>query len=218
MAFFRFFKKKPESEPDSPHPESGAKIDQHLTVEPKFSSPLGGLLRKLASKATFLESQQRLLKEMEEQGYLIYASKYRSQLDFLFLGSLLTRAGLRPPLFAFDTRPLLWLHFTKAVRLLVSFSHHYLKEGRFPNPYQTGDYRELILSEKPSVLFLVGKTGYYRRVGLMEQDPLHLLVDVQRVMDKPIILVPSLIFHGKAPQRQHKGIVDVFFGDKERPG
>ena len=218
MAFFRFFQKKQESEHDSAHPESGAKIDQHLTVEPKFSSPLGRLLSKLASKATFLESQQRLLKEMEDQGYLIYASKYRSQLDFLFLGSLLSQSGLRPPLFAFDTRPLLWLHFTKAIRLLVSFAHHYLKEGRFPNPYQTGDYRELILSEKPSVLFLVGKTGYYRRVGLIEQDPLHLLIDIQRFMDKPIILVPSLIFHGKAPQKQHKGIVDVFFGDKERPG
>ena len=179
MAFFRFFKKKQESEPHSAHPESVAKIDQHLTVEPKISSPLGGLLHKFASKATFLESQQRLLKEMEEQGYLIYAFKYRSQLDFLFLGSVLSQAGHRPPVFAFDTRPLLWLHFSKAIKLLVLFLRHYLKEGGFPNPYQTGDYRELVSAEKPSVLFLVGKTGYYRRVGLMEQDPLHLLVDIQ---------------------------------------
>jgi glycerol-3-phosphate O-acyltransferase len=218
MAFFRFFKKKQESEPDSTHPDSGAKIDQCLTVEPKFSSPLGRVLHKLAGKATFLDSQQRLLKEMEEQGYLIYASKYRSQLDFLFFSSRLSQAGLRPPVFAFDTRPLFWLHFSKAIRLLGSLLRHYLREGAFPNPYQTGDYRELVLAKEPSVLFLVGKTGYYRRVGLIEQDPLHLLLDVQRVMEKPIILVPSLIFHGKAPEKQRKGIVDVFFGDKERPG
>jgi glycerol-3-phosphate O-acyltransferase len=218
MAFFRFFNKKQESEPDSAQADSGAKIDQCLTVKPTFSSPLRGILYKLASKATFLESQQRLLQEMEEQGYLVYACKYRSQLDFMFLCSRLSQAGLQAPVFAFDTRPLLWLHFAKAIRLLVSFLHHYLKEGEFPNPYQSGDYRELVLAEEPSVLFLVGKTGYYRRVGLIEQDPLHLLVDIQRASDKPIILVPTLIFHGKAPEKQHKGIVDVFFGDKERPG
>jgi glycerol-3-phosphate O-acyltransferase len=218
MAFFRFFKKKQAAEPDSSHPDSGAKVDLCLTVEPKFSSPLGRLFHKLAGKASFLESQQRLLKEWEEQGYVIYASKYRSQLDFLFFSSRLSQADLRPPVFAFDTRPLFWLPTTKVIRLLASFLRHYLKEGEFPNPYQTGDYRELTLAKEPSVLFLVGKTGYYRRVGLMEQDPLHLLVDIQRIMEEPIILVPSLIFHGKAPEKQHKGIVDVFFGDKERPG
>jgi glycerol-3-phosphate O-acyltransferase len=218
MAFFGFFKKKHESKPDSAQADDGAKIDQFLTVKPTFSSPLRGILYKLASKATFLESQQRLLQEMEEQGYLVYACKYRSQLDFFFLCSRLSQAGLQPPVFAFDTRPLLWLHFVKAIRLLVSFLRHYLKEGGFPNPYQTGDYRELVLAEEPSVLFLVGKTGYYRRVGLIEQDPLHLLVDIQRATEKPIILVPTLIFHGKAPEKQHKGIVDIFFGDKERPG
>jgi glycerol-3-phosphate O-acyltransferase len=218
MALFRFFKKKQTSEQDHTHPESAANIDQCLTVEPKFSSPLGKLLHKLAGKATLLESQQRVLKEMEEQGHVIYASKYRSQLDFLFFSSRLSQAGLRPPVFAFDTRPLFWLPASKVIRLLASFLNHYLKEGGFPNPYQTGDYRELVLAKKPSVLFLVGKSGYYRRVGLLEQDPLHLLLDIQRDMKEPIILVPSLIFHGKAPEKQHKGIVDVFFGDKERPG
>ena len=218
MAFFGFFNKKQKSQPDSAQAESDAKIDQFLTVKSTFSSPLGRILYKLASKATLLESQQRLLQEMEEQGYLVYACKYRSQLDLLFLCARLSQAGLQPPMFAFDTRPLLWLHFVKAIKLLFSFLHHYLKEGGFPNPYQTGDYRELVLAQEPSVIFLVGKTGYYRRVGLIEQDPLHLLVDIQRASDKPIILVPTLIFHGKAPEKQHKGIVDVFFGDKERPG
>ncbi len=218
MGFFKFFKKKRVSEPGSSQPDSGAKIDQCLTVDPELSSPLGSLLHKVAGKASFLENQQRLLKEIEEQGHLIYAAKYRSQLDFLFLNSRLSQAGLQPPVFAFDMRPLFWLPASKAIKLLFSFLHHYFKEGRFPNPYQTGDYRDLILRRVPSVLFLVGKAGYYRRVGLIEQDPLHLLLEVQRRMEKPIILVPSLIFHGKAPQKQHKGIVDIFFGDKERPG
>ena len=116
---------------------------------------------------------------MEEEGLLIYAVKYRSHLDFLFLNSRLSQADLRPPVFAFDMRPILWLPAFRAIRLIFSFLRHYLKEGAFPNPYQTGDYRDLVLGREPSVLFLVGKAGYYRRFGFTERDPLHLLLETQ---------------------------------------
>jgi glycerol-3-phosphate O-acyltransferase len=155
---------------------------------------------------------------MDERGLMVYGVKYRSQLDFLFLNSRLSEAGLHPPAVAFDMRPLLWLPASRAIRLLLSFVHHYLKNGQIPNPYQTGYYRELVQQREPLVLFLVGKAGYYRRFGFAEEDPLFLLIETQRQMDMPIILVPSLIFHGKVPERKDKGIVDIFFGHKERPG
>jgi glycerol-3-phosphate O-acyltransferase len=155
---------------------------------------------------------------MKEEGLLVYAAKYRSQLDFLFLNSRLSEADLPPPAVAFDMRPFMWLPASRAIRLLISFVRHYFKEGQPPNPYQTGYYRELVLQREPAVLFLVGKAGYYRRFGFAEQDPLHLLIETQREMELPIILVPSLIFHGKAAEKQHKGILDIFFGHKEKPG
>jgi len=218
MALFNFFKRKRSRDSTDPPPDVTWQIDQDLTIGPKITSFLGALLHKFSSKASFLESQQRLLTDLDEKGLLIYAVKYRSQLDFLFLNSRLPQAGLRPPTFAFDMRPFLWLPATKAIRLIFSFLRHYLKEGAFPNPYQSGYYRDLVLHQKPSVLFLVGKAGYYRRFGFTERDPLHLLIETQRQMETPIILVPSLIFHGKKPEKQHKGILDIFFGDKVRPG
>jgi glycerol-3-phosphate O-acyltransferase len=218
MAFFTYFKRSTASEPGSNDPDTAKKIDQCLTVDSKLSSPLWSLFYKLAGKASFLESQQRLLKELEEQGRLVYAAKYRSQLDFLFLNARLSQADLQPPRFAFDMRPVLWLPVSRVVRSFFSFLRNYLKEGAFPNPYSTGEYQALIHSRNPGVLFLVGKAGYYRRVGLKEQDPLHLLLEIQTSMAEPIFILPCLIFHGKAPEKQHKGIVDIFFGDKENPG
>ena len=218
MALFKFFKPKQAGDSTDSPPEVTSQMDQGFTIGPKPPSFSGRLVYKLSGKASFLESQQRLLTDLDQEGLLIYAVKYRSQLDFLFLNSRLSQAGLRPPSFAFDKRPLLWLPATRAVRLFFSFLRHYLKEGQIPNPYQTGYYRDLILRQVSSVLFLVGKAGYYRRFGFTEQDPLYLLIEMQPQMEKPIILVPSIIFHGKAPEKQQKGVVDIFFGDKERPG
>jgi glycerol-3-phosphate O-acyltransferase len=218
MALFKFLKRKQPSGSSGDSPDTTLQIDQGLTIGSRSSSFFRRLLHKLAGKSSFLESQQRLLKNLEKEGLLIYAVKYRSHLDFLFLNSRLSQADLRPPVFAFDMRPILWLPAFRAIRLILSFLRYYLKEGAFPNPYQTGDYRDLVLNREASVLFLVGKAGYYRRFGFTERDPLHLLLETQRQTDMPIILVPSLIFHGKAPDKQQKGVVDIFFGHKERPG
>ena len=171
MALFTFFKRKRTLKPNGDSPDTAVQIDQGLTIGSKSPSFFGRLLHKLASKSSFLESQQRLLKDLENEGLLIYAVKYRSHLDFLFLNSRLSQADLRPPVFAFDMRPILWLPAFRAIRLIFSFLRHYLKEGAFPNPYQTGDYRDLVLGREASVLFLVGKAGYYRRFGFTERDP-----------------------------------------------
>ena len=102
MALFKFFKRKRPSGSSDDSPDGTSQIDQGLTIGPRSPSFFGWLLHKLAGKSSFLESQQRLLKDLEEEGLLIYAVKYRSHLDFLFLNSRLSQADLRPPVFAFD--------------------------------------------------------------------------------------------------------------------
>ena len=214
-----FFSNRSQSTgPDGGSPELSPLGNQGFTLDPECSSLVGNWLNSLFSKASFLESQQRQLLDLEERGHLVYAVKYRSQLDFLFLNSRLAQAGLRPPTTAFDMRPLLWLRASEGIRLLFSFLRNYVKEGQLPSPYENGYYGDLILRREPSVLFLLGKVGYYRRFGYAEHDPLYLLIEAQRQLDLPIILVPSLIFHGKKPEKQHKGPIDIFFGNKERPG
>jgi glycerol-3-phosphate O-acyltransferase len=216
MGLFRRRKSAPPegaSEGVSSHPELCC------TLEAETPSLLRRLLGRVFSKVSFLESQQRLLADLEQQGaVLAYAVKYRRELDFLLLNHRLREAGLNAPDTAFDLRLLLWLPAWRSLGLLFGLLHYYLREGHLPNPYQTGFFRERILRRHSAVLFLVGEGSYYRRVGFAEEDPLHLLIDTQHQMDAPIVLVPSLIFHGKAPERHEKGLVDIFFGDKERPG
>ncbi|MGD8372659.1 MAG: 1-acyl-sn-glycerol-3-phosphate acyltransferase [Syntrophobacterales bacterium] len=213
-----FFKRNRSSEQGGTPPEATSQVDLGCKLGPMSASILRRLLHRLFRKSSFLERQQRLLADMEQQGVLVYAVKYRSELDFLFLNSRLSEAGLQSPQVALDMRPLFWLPAPQAIRLIFSFLRHYIKEGHIPNPYQTGYYRDLVLNQESSMLFLLGKVGYYRRFGPVEQDPLHMLIETQRQMERPIILVPSLIFHGKAPKKHQKGLVDIFFGDIERPG
>ena len=84
MALFKFLKRKRPSGSSGDSPDTALQIDQGLTIGLRSPSFFGRLLHKLAGKASFLESQQRLLKGLEDEGLLIYAVKYRSHLDFLF--------------------------------------------------------------------------------------------------------------------------------------
>ncbi|UCG13154.1 MAG: 1-acyl-sn-glycerol-3-phosphate acyltransferase [Deltaproteobacteria bacterium] len=212
------FKRKPTKSPADDLSATMSDADLGCSLGRFPTSILDRLLDKVFSKASFLESQQHLLQDFKQRGLLVYSVKHRSQLDFLFLNSRLRLAGLRPPGTAFDMRPILWLPAFQAIGLLLKFIRHYVKEGHLPNPYQTGYYRELVRQRESSVLFLLAKGGYYRRFGFAEEDPLHLLIEMQRQIDYPITLVPSLIFHGKGPEKRQRSIVDIFFGNKERPG
>jgi len=218
-AYCMTFPNNTQGRPPSP-PGAQAKPQKDIgyTLKPSIPSLFGFFLNKIFRRASFLESEQRLLADLEQQGVLVYAIKHRSQLDFLFLNSRLAQAGLRPPRTVFDMRLLLWLPVWDSLRLLASYLRHYLKEHHLPDPYKTGLYRDKLRQREPLVLFLVGKVGYYRRFAFQREDPLRLLIAEQRQLDFPIIVVPSVVFHGKAPERREKNLIDIFFGDKERPG
>lgn len=41
---------------------------------------------------------------------------------------------------------------------------------------------------------------------------------MQQSLDRPIYIVPHLMFFDRTPPRQHLSLLDIFFGTKARPG
>jgi glycerol-3-phosphate O-acyltransferase len=112
----------------------------------------------------------------------------------------------------------LFLPFSQLVKVLKFYIHYFFKHGRFPSPFKTGFFRQAIEQGTPALVCLVDPKVFARHFIHAEDDHIHFLLETQKRMERPIYIVPQLILYKKTPEKEHSGLLDVFFGFKENPG
>jgi glycerol-3-phosphate O-acyltransferase len=60
--------------------------------------------------------------------------------------------------------------------------------------------------------------GFRHRFLQPREDPIRHLLELQAQLDFPVFLVPQMIMYSRDPSREAKGLLDLFFGDRENPG
>ena len=65
---------------------------------------------------------------------------------------------------------------------------------------------------------LLKKKAFYNRFVKEKTDPLQYLVEMQRIVDAPIYIIPQLMFFSKKPNRFNPTLIDIVFGTEEKPG
>jgi glycerol-3-phosphate O-acyltransferase len=158
------------------------------------------------------------LKQMHREGTVVYAIKYRGQLDYLLYHYNFRRKRLPYPKVAFDLNMALLLPFTHLVKVILSQLSYLFRYGRFPNPYQSGFYKRAILKGTASLIFLVDPKGFVRHFIHAEKDHLQFLLETQKDMDRPIFIVPQLVLYKMTPERDHSSLASIFLGYRENPG
>ncbi len=201
------------------NPPLSVKEDRYgYAVGGKAGMPLRKFVEAMIAKTGVPDDQQRLLEDLAQRGTVVYALKYRSQLDFLFLNLRLFQLGLPTPGFIFDLHPYLLQPRWYAFKLCLYHLYRFARTGFLPNPYEGGYYRDKMAEGKSGLLFLLGQKGYYQRSVLVRNDPLDHLLDVQKEIERPIFLVPIALLYSRAPARPRRGILELFLGHKEQPG
>jgi glycerol-3-phosphate O-acyltransferase len=173
---------------------------------------------RLISKTSVPEDQQRSLDELAKRGTIIYATKYRSQLDFVSLSLRLHQLGLPSPSFIFDLHPYLWQPRWYAFKILGYHLYHFIRKGTLPNAYDGGYYEEQIRNKACGLLSLLGEKGYYRRTVFVGNDPLEHLLTIQEGSSEPIFVVPLVLLYSRHPVRERRGLREIFLGQKDQPG
>ncbi|MBW1734282.1 MAG: 1-acyl-sn-glycerol-3-phosphate acyltransferase [Deltaproteobacteria bacterium] len=179
---------------------------------------LNWLLYRLFKRVQFNETMRENLKQMHRDGTVVYAIKYRGHLDYLMYHYRFRKSRLPYPKIAFDLNMSLVLplgHLFKVLRFYIS---SLLKHHRLPDPYESGFYEDAVLQGTSSLVCLVDPKGFTRRYIHSEKDPLQLLLETQNKTDKPIFMVPQLVLYKKTPEKEHPGLLDIFFGFKDKPG
>ncbi len=176
------------------------------------------LLKTFYSGITVSKEQIGRLKELHQDGILVYATKYKSYFQYLFYYTRYRQEGLPFPQIGFDYRFILWQPVSRLLRILVAQLDYMIQNLARPNPYLRHHFRKELTGGRPALLSLIEKNDFYRRFVKAKADPVHHLIEVQNTIDRPIYIVPQLIFFDKDPQRSTPSLIDILFGSKENPG
>ncbi|MFW6050189.1 MAG: 1-acyl-sn-glycerol-3-phosphate acyltransferase [Myxococcota bacterium] len=152
-----------------------------------------------------------VVRSAAERGVVVYVMRSLSLLDFLCLDYLVKRFGL--PLVRFVNELGLWIlePFGKGGRSIRL--RRRIPEDRALSEVVRSDFSALLFLRRPP------KLGRPKRKGEeLQVDLIRTLVEAQRRMDRPILLVPQTFVWRKLPPTRKRGILDFIFGPVEWPG
>jgi glycerol-3-phosphate O-acyltransferase len=170
------------------------------------------------SRVTVQPKHLERLRELAGQGAVVYALKYRSHLDFLFFNRRYQDLGIVAPEVAFDLNLWMWQPFSHLLQIISAALDYFTRRRSWPNPFQDGYFHRMLQERRGCLMFLVDQVGFRQRFLKPREDPIRHLLEIQKNVDFPIFLVPQMVVYEKNPDRESKGLFQLFFGDSEHPG
>lgn len=176
------------------------------------------LLRLFYSGITLEEKQIRIVKALPEDAIIVYTTKFKSYFEFFFCHSRFPQKGLPGPEIGLNLRFIMLQPVSRLLRIILSQGYYLLRHFKLPHPYASGYIREALLSNRAAFFALGEKGGIYRRFVKSQQDPAEYLVRLQAAVQRPVYLVPLLMFFTNKPPRSRMNLLDAIFGSSLRPG
>ncbi|MDJ0988992.1 MAG: 1-acyl-sn-glycerol-3-phosphate acyltransferase [Desulfobacterales bacterium] len=173
------------------------------------------LLRLLFSHVSIEADQTETLRRLPPDAVVIYVTKHKSRLERLFFHAFYQRAGLPCPEIGFYYRSYCFQPLKRLGRILMAHADLLLRRFRRPDPFAGGYLERELRGGRAAMLSLVESNEFYRRYVQSQPDPLAFLIALQKKIDRPIWLVPQLIFYTTAPITTHK---TLFMGSDPNPG
>lgn len=185
-------------------------------------SPRSGLVPWLAKRfysgIDIAQRHLRILKTLPPDAIVVYTIKFRSQFEYLFYHYRYQQEKVPVPELSFGMRPWLIQPISRLLRSILAHTDWLLRKRQWLNPYRNEFWRQELLDGRTALLPLLEKHGFYRRFVKAQTDPLRFLIELQQTTERPVILVPHLMFLSKTPPPSIPRLRDVVFGTEQRPG
>lgn len=186
---------------------------------PTRISWLSHFLLKLFYRGITLNTDQTAtIQKIESDAIIVYANKYQSYFEYLFYYTRYKEHQLPVPELGLGYRVRIWQPSLRIFRILLSKLDHLVQHHSLPNPYKNDYIRNELMGGTCAFLPLVEEKGFYRRFVKAETDPVQYLIEMQQGLDRPIYIVPHLMFFDRKPPRPTPSLIDIFFGTGARPG
>jgi glycerol-3-phosphate O-acyltransferase len=186
---------------------------------PENPSGLSSLLLKLFYSGIGVDEKKTdTIQQIAEDGIIVYVSKFTSYFEMLFYYRRYRHLGLPYPQIAFDYKVFLWQPLSRLLKIMLAQIDFGLRNLKLLNSYGNDHLRGQLIKGRAGYVSLVGKKVFYRRFIKASTDPLQYLIETQRLIQRPIYLIPQLMFFTKRPQRTHPTLIDFVFGPEDKPG
>jgi len=176
------------------------------------------LLKLFYSGINVNKDQTPNLQNLHKNGAIVYVTKHKSYFLYLFYYIRYKLDGLPFPQIGFDYSVVIWQPVSRIIKIFLAYVDHIARNLSLPDPYEKGYIGQELMAGCPVLLSLIEKKGFYRRFVKEKTDPIRYLIEVQKTTDRPIYMIPQLMFFDKAPQRSSLNLIDILFGTKENPG
>ncbi len=187
-------------------------------LPPHLGGMVGGLFRMVFSEITLDQEEIDRLRSIPPEAVVVYATKYKSRLEYFFYHTRYRMTGIRPPLIGFDYQVFLFQPVSRIFRMLLANADHFYQHLMLPDPYDHGFIESELKGGRAAILSLVERRGFKRRFVEANTDPIRFLIDIQKRLDRPIYIVPQIMFFSRNPHRSVPRLTDILFGSDEKPG
>jgi glycerol-3-phosphate O-acyltransferase len=193
--------------------------DHYFCTLPDNIGVISNFILKLFFSGVKVIREQTLdLNSLHQEGIVIYVTKYKSYFRYLFYYTRYKQDRLPYPQIGFDYSVVFWQPISRIWKIVFSRIKYFIRNFGMPDPYQRGYFQKELLNGRSALLSLVEQRGFHRRFIKAKTDPVQYLIKMQQSIDRPIFLVPKLMFFDKSPHRSMPSIIDFLFGSKENPG
>ncbi len=193
--------------------------DHYTCFLPDNIGKLAGTLLKLFYSGIKLDPEQtEKIRQLDQDAIVVYVTKFKSHFEYLFYFSRYRHEGLPYPQIGFDYKFRLWQPFSRMCRIMLARLFFVIRNRKLLNPYERGYISRELIGGRSGFLSLVGKKNFYRRFVKAKTDPIQYLIEIQNSVDRPVFLIPQLIFFSKTARREIPTLIDILFGPEDKPG
>ncbi|MBW2653651.1 MAG: 1-acyl-sn-glycerol-3-phosphate acyltransferase [Deltaproteobacteria bacterium] len=176
------------------------------------------LIKRLTNKLNFDDHNIEKIKNIDTDSIVVYASKNKRVFNFLYYHIKLKSLDLPYPQIGFDFRFFFLLSVKRLFQIFLCHMDYFFHHFRFKDPYTTGYATKELVNGRSGFVCLIEEEDFYKRFIKSTPDPLFLLIELQKDIDKPIIIIPEDIIYVTKPMRKDLSITDILFGTHEKPG
>ncbi|MBC2744119.1 MAG: 1-acyl-sn-glycerol-3-phosphate acyltransferase, partial [Desulfosarcina sp.] len=176
------------------------------------------ILRRLFSGIRMNPELKTAIRDLPDNAVIVYVSKTKSVFEFLCYYTRYMQAGLPYPQLGFDYNVRIWQPVGRLIRIVIAQLKFFFRHFSFRDPYRDGFIRDEIDKGTTAFLPLVEKRDFHRRFIKSKTDPIRHLIYIQQTLERPIFIIPQLLFFSNNPASTWPTLTDIFFGSPQKPG